>query len=125
MAYHVHCVTLSCAQQRVCTACQPVDREIKLFPLANRSLTLMLVERPRMLYLCQALMSFPVAVTGLKWTPWLQGCHASICMPVTTPDIKVDAVRRLGGSVELVGETYSETQTYAQVKHNSLCVCSR
>ena len=37
-------------------------------------------------------------------------------MPVTTPDIKVDAVRRLGGTVELVGETYSETQTYAQVR---------
>jgi hypothetical protein len=37
-------------------------------------------------------------------------------MPVTTPDIKVDAVRRLGGTVELVGETYSETQTHAQVR---------
>ena len=38
-------------------------------------------------------------------------------MPTSTPGIKIDAVRRLGGSVELVGETYSETQTYAQVTH--------
>lgn len=36
-------------------------------------------------------------------------------MPVTTPEIKIEAVRRLGGQVKLVGETYSETQTYAQV----------
>lgn len=36
-------------------------------------------------------------------------------MPTSTPGIKIDAVRRLGGIVELVGETYSETQTYAQV----------
>jgi threonine dehydratase len=39
-------------------------------------------------------------------------------MPVTTPGIKIDAVRRLGAAVEMVGESYSETQTYAQV---SLC----
>ncbi len=36
-------------------------------------------------------------------------------MPLTTPDIKVDAVRRLGGEVELIGESYSETQAHAQV----------
>ena len=45
-----------------------------------------------------------------------QGCRAVICMPLTTPDIKVDAVRRLGGQVELVGETYSETQAHAQAR---------
>ena len=45
----------------------------------------------------------------------LQGCKATICMPVTTPEIKVEAVRRMGGMVELVGESYSETQAYAQV----------
>ncbi|CAL5220401.1 g2410 [Coccomyxa viridis] len=44
------------------------------------------------------------------------GCKATICMPTSTPGIKIDAVRRLGGIVELVGETYSETQTYAQAK---------
>lgn len=43
-------------------------------------------------------------------------------MPITTPDIKVDAVRRLGGTVELVGETYSETQTYAQVSAQAVCL---
>ena len=37
-------------------------------------------------------------------------------MPVVSPDIKVAAVRRLGGTVELVGESYTETQTYAQVQ---------
>jgi hypothetical protein len=34
-------------------------------------------------------------------------------MPVTTPDIKVNNVRRLGGTVELVGETYQEAQAHA------------
>lgn len=37
-------------------------------------------------------------------------------MPVTTPDIKVSSVRRMGGIVELVGETYQEAQTYALEK---------
>jgi threonine dehydratase len=44
-----------------------------------------------------------------------QGCTAVICMPVTSPEIKVAAVRRLGGTVRLVGESYQETQAYAQV----------
>ena len=30
-----------------------------------------------------------------------QGCAATVCMPVTTPAIKVDAVRRLGGRIDL------------------------
>lgn len=46
----------------------------------------------------------------------LQGCEALICMPVTTPQIKVDSVRRLGGTVQLHGESYTETQTYAWVR---------
>jgi threonine dehydratase len=48
-------------------------------------------------------------------------------MPVTTPDIKIDAVRRLGGVVELVGESYSETQAHAQARalHASICVLER
>ena len=45
----------------------------------------------------------------------LQGCRAMICMPVVSPEIKVQAVKRLGGLVQLVGETYTETQAYAQV----------
>lgn len=44
------------------------------------------------------------------------GCKAIICMPTNTPEIKVAAVRALGGTVELVGESYQETQAYAQEK---------
>jgi threonine dehydratase len=42
------------------------------------------------------------------------GCKAIIAMPVTTPAIKVEAVRRLGGTVELVGENFDATQAYAK-----------
>eukprot|EP00236_Picocystis_salinarum_P000369 CAMPEP_0183827810 /NCGR_PEP_ID=MMETSP0807_2-20130328/2444_1 /TAXON_ID=88271 /ORGANISM="Picocystis salinarum, Strain CCMP1897" /LENGTH=595 /DNA_ID=CAMNT_0026072983 /DNA_START=1 /DNA_END=1785 /DNA_ORIENTATION=+ len=42
------------------------------------------------------------------------GCSAVICMPVTTPDIKVTNVKRLGAEVVLVGETYDECQAYAK-----------
>ena len=44
------------------------------------------------------------------------GCKAIICMPMNTPEIKVGAVRALGATVELVGESYQETQAYAQEK---------
>ena len=47
----------------------------------------------------------------------MQGCKAIICMPVLAPDIKVQAVKRLGGVVKLVGETYTECQQFAQVRH--------
>lgn len=50
-----------------------------------------------------------------------QGCTAIICMPVNTPDIKVQNVRRLGGVVELVGESYQEAQAYAQVRGAFVC----
>jgi threonine dehydratase len=36
------------------------------------------------------------------------GCEAAIVMPVTTPAIKVEAVRRLGGQVVLYGESFSD-----------------
>lgn len=36
------------------------------------------------------------------------GCEAVIVMPVTTPAIKVNAVRRLGGQVVLHGESFSD-----------------
>lgn len=48
----------------------------------------------------------------------LQGCPARICMPITAAPIKVEAVKRLGGIIDLVGETYAEAQTYAQVSQN-------
>ena len=42
------------------------------------------------------------------------GCEATIVMPVTTPAIKINAVRRLGGQVVLSGESYSDAFSHAQ-----------
>ncbi|GAB4821594.1 hypothetical protein N2152v2_008640 [Parachlorella kessleri] len=44
------------------------------------------------------------------------GTNSVICMPESTPDIKVSAVRALGGTVELVGESYNEAQAHAQAR---------
>ena len=41
------------------------------------------------------------------------GCRAVIVMPVTTPGIKVDAVRRRGGDVVLHGDSYSDAYDHA------------
>lgn len=41
------------------------------------------------------------------------GVKTTIVMPRTTPDIKVDAVRDLGGIVKLVGDSYDEACDYA------------
>jgi threonine dehydratase len=41
------------------------------------------------------------------------GCPAWIVMPLTTPSIKIDAVRARGVTVELVGDTYAEAATHA------------
>ncbi|WP_119156817.1 threonine ammonia-lyase, biosynthetic [Caldimonas tepidiphila] len=41
------------------------------------------------------------------------GCRAVIVMPVTTPQVKIDAVRRLGGEVELHGDSYSDAYLHA------------
>ncbi len=41
------------------------------------------------------------------------GATATIVMPVTTPRIKIDAVRRLGGAVKLHGESYSGAYEHA------------
>lgn len=40
-------------------------------------------------------------------------CKAIIVMPLTTPDLKVDAVRRLGAQVVLHGESFDESYAYA------------
>ncbi|MDR3352018.1 MAG: threonine ammonia-lyase, biosynthetic [Zoogloeaceae bacterium] len=42
------------------------------------------------------------------------GCRAVIVMPVTTPAIKVEAVRKRGGEVVLAGESYDEAHTRAR-----------
>ncbi|MCR5814515.1 MAG: threonine ammonia-lyase, biosynthetic [Desulfovibrio sp.] len=41
-------------------------------------------------------------------------CEATIVMPVTTPQIKVNAVRRLGGQVVLSGESFSDAWKHTQ-----------
>ena len=41
------------------------------------------------------------------------GTHAVIVMPVTTPSIKVEAVRALGGEVVLIGDTYEQAAAHA------------
>ncbi|WP_158755903.1 threonine ammonia-lyase, biosynthetic [Dyella sp. S184] len=44
------------------------------------------------------------------------GIHATIVMPVTAPQVKVEAVRRLGGAmveIVLAGDSYSDAQTAA------------
>ncbi|XWS59574.1 hypothetical protein CRYUN_Cryun08bG0133800 [Craigia yunnanensis] len=42
------------------------------------------------------------------------GCNAVIAMPVTTPDIKWQSVKRLGATVVLIGDSYDEAQAYAK-----------
>ena len=41
------------------------------------------------------------------------GCRAVIVMPVTTPTIKIDAVRARGGEVVLAGESFDEAYAHA------------
>lgn len=41
------------------------------------------------------------------------GCQAVVVMPVTTPELKSDAVRSLGGQVILSGDSYSDAYTHA------------
>jgi threonine dehydratase len=41
------------------------------------------------------------------------GCRAVIVMPATTPQIKIDAVKKRGGEVVLAGESYDEAYAHA------------
>ncbi len=43
------------------------------------------------------------------------GCHAIVVMPVTTPSVKIEAVKRWGATVELVGDSFSEANAYAEI----------
>ncbi len=46
------------------------------------------------------------------------GCQATIVMPVTTPDVKIDAVRQFGGdnvNIVLHGESYTDAALHARV----------
>ncbi|MBU1832753.1 MAG: threonine ammonia-lyase, biosynthetic, partial [Gammaproteobacteria bacterium] len=51
---------------------------------------------------------------GLALAALKLGVRATIVMPRTTPQIKVDAVRSRGGKVVLHGDTYDEASTYAK-----------
>lgn len=51
---------------------------------------------------------------GVAMSANARGISALIVMPETTPTIKVDAVKRLGGQVVLYGELFEQANTYAQ-----------
>jgi threonine dehydratase len=42
------------------------------------------------------------------------GCRAVIVMPVTTPEVKISAVRGFGGEVVLVGDSFSDAYLHAK-----------
>ncbi|NYT82338.1 threonine ammonia-lyase, biosynthetic [Alcaligenaceae bacterium] len=42
------------------------------------------------------------------------GCRAVIVMPITTPQVKIDAVRGFGGEVVLAGESFSDAYEHAK-----------
>jgi threonine dehydratase len=53
------------------------------------------------------------------------GCRATIVMPVTTPDLKIAAVRALGGEIVLTGNSYSDAYERArelEAEHGSVFV---
>ena len=61
---------------------------------------------------------------GLALAASKLGIKATIVMPKTTPDIKVDNVRRFGGEVRLVGNSFNEAQAasieYAKTENKTI-----
>ena len=61
---------------------------------------------------------------GLALAAHKLGIKATIVMPITTPDIKVDNVRRYGAEVRLVGKSFNEAQQacteFAKAEHKTL-----
>jgi threonine dehydratase len=51
---------------------------------------------------------------GVALAAQKRGVRAVIVMPVTTPSIKVDAVRALGGEVVLIGDAYDDAYSHAR-----------
>ena len=51
---------------------------------------------------------------GVAMSAQRLGIEATIVMPVTTPQIKIDAVRRLGGTVVLSGDTFDDAFAHAK-----------
>ena len=53
---------------------------------------------------------------GVAYAATRLGVRCRIVMPRTTPSIKIEAVRRLGATIELIGDTYAEAAAHcAQV----------
>jgi len=50
---------------------------------------------------------------GVAMSAQRLGCHAMIVMPVTTPQIKINAVRRMGGEAVLHGDSFSDAHLRA------------
>ncbi|AFZ82924.1 threonine ammonia-lyase, biosynthetic [Candidatus Kinetoplastidibacterium crithidiae] len=50
---------------------------------------------------------------GVALSAKKMGCRAVIVMPTTSPQLKIDAVKRLGGEVVLVGESYTDSYNHA------------
>lgn len=50
---------------------------------------------------------------GVAYSANKLGCRAVIVMPVSTPEVKVNAVRRFGGEVVLHGDSYSDAYGHA------------
>lgn len=50
---------------------------------------------------------------GVAFSSKRLGCRAVIVMPTSTPQVKVDAVKRLGGEVVLAGTSYSDAYAHA------------
>ena len=51
---------------------------------------------------------------GVAFSARKLGCRAVIVMPTTTPSVKVNAVRNLGGEVVLFGESYTDAYEHSQ-----------
>jgi threonine dehydratase len=50
---------------------------------------------------------------GVAMSAGKLGARAVIVMPTTTPQVKIDAVKTLGGEVALSGESYSDAYQHA------------
>jgi len=50
---------------------------------------------------------------GVALSARKRGCRATIVMPCTTPEIKVSAVRSMGATVVLAGDSYSDANDHA------------
>lgn len=50
---------------------------------------------------------------GVAYSAQKLGCRAVIVMPVSTPEVKVNAVKRFGGEVVLHGDSYSDAYAHS------------